>query len=148
MEITPKLTALDDKEREGILKQFRRKTILEHLMGPVGSVLFHILVVVIAVKFMVFDSVEKKADIEVMVVEADAVDLEKFEEELEKIEELQDMTDMVAPNDVQMNVDAPAPTEAPGPQSQEADMNLADLNVLSDSSPLVMKGPSQTPLVA
>lgn len=140
MEITPKLTALDDKEREGILKQFRRKTILEHLMGPVGSVLFHILVVVIAVKFMVFDSVEKKADIEVMVVEADAVDLEKFEEELEKIEELQDMTDMVAPNDVQMNVDAPAPTEAPGPQSQEADMNLADLNVLSDSSPLVMKG--------
>lgn len=139
MEITPKLTVLDEKERESILKRFRRKTIMEHLMGPVGSVLFHILVIVLAVNFMVFKAVEKQADIEVMVVEPDAVELDKFKEELEKIEDLPDMTDMVAPNDIQMNVDAPAPTEAPGPQTQN-DMNLADLNVLSDSSPLVMKG--------
>ncbi len=140
MNITPKITALDAQERESILKRFRRKTLIEHMMGPLGSILLHILVVVLAVNFMVFKTVQKQANIEVMVVEPDAVDLEKFEKELEKMEELQDMTDMVAPPDVQMNVDAPAPSEAPGPQSTEDSMNISDLNVLSDASPLVMKG--------
>lgn len=140
MDIKPKISALDEKERESILKRFRRKTIMEHLMGPFGSILFHILVIVCAVKFMVFKAVEKQTEIEVMVVEPDAVELEEFEKELEKMEDLQDMTDMVAPPDVQMNVDAPAPSDAPGPQSDDSSMDLADLNVLSDSSPLVMKG--------
>ena len=139
MELKPTITALDEKERESILKRFRRKSLLEHLMGPFGSILFHILVVVIAVKFMVFKAVEKQNDIEVMMVEPDAVDLEEFEKELEKMEDLQDMTDMVTPTDVQMDVDAPAPSEAPGPQSED-NMDLADLNIMSDFSPLTMKG--------
>ena len=138
--VLKKINVLDEKEREAILNRFRRKTLMEHLMGPFGSVLFHILIIILAVKFMVSDGVQKAPEIEVMVVEPDAVELEEFEKELEKVEELQDMTDMVAPSDVQMDVDAPAPSEAPGPQSTETDMNLADLNVLSDSSPLVMKG--------
>ena len=113
MEIKPKMSALDEKERESILKRFRRKTIMEHMLGPFGSILFHVLVIVCAIKFMVFKAVNKQTEIEVMVVEPDAVELEEFEKELEKMEELQDMTDMVAPPDVQMNVDAPAPSEAP-----------------------------------
>lgn len=137
---TNKVHVLDEKERESILKRFRRKTLLEHLMGPFGSILFHILVIVVAVKFMVFDSVQKAPDIEVMVVEPDAVDLEKFEEELEKLEELQDMTDVVAPPDVQMDMDAPVSSEDPGPTAEEPSMDMAALNVLNDSSPLVMKG--------
>jgi hypothetical protein len=102
---------LDEKERESILKRFRRKTIMEHMLGPFGSILFHVLVIVCAIKFMVFKAVDKQTEIEVMVVEPDAVELEEFEKELEKMEELQDMTDMVAPPDVQMNVDAPAPSK-------------------------------------
>jgi hypothetical protein len=114
---------------------------MEHLLGPFGSVSVpRILVIVCAMKFMVFKAVEKKSEIEVMMVEPDAVELEEFEKELEKMEELQDMTDMVAPPDVQMDVDAPAPSEAPGPQSDDSSMDIADLNILSDSSPLVMKG--------
>lgn len=140
MDIKPKITTLDEKERESILKRFRRKSLMEHLLGPFGSVLFHVLVIFVAIRFMVFKAVEKQTDIEVMMVEPDAVELEEFEKELEKMEELQDMTDMVAPPDVQMDVDAPAPSEAPGPQNDDANMDLADLNVLSDSSPLVMKG--------
>ncbi len=140
MEIKPTMSALDEKERESILKRFRRKTIMEHMLGPFGSILFHVLVIVCAIKFMVFKAVDKQTEIEVMVVEPDAVELEEFEKELEKMEELQDMTDMVAPPDVQMNVDAPAPSEAPGPQSDDTSMDIADLNILSDSSPLVMKG--------
>lgn len=130
---------LEEKERETILKRFRRKTILEHMMGPFGSVLFHVLIIVVAIKFMVFSSQEKSPEIEVMIVEPDAVDLEEFEKELEKMEELQDMTDVVAPPDVQMDVDAPMPSEDPGPVQEDV-MNMADLNVLNDSSPLVMKG--------
>lgn len=139
MEPLKQITVLGEKERDSILKRFRRKTIMEHLMGPFGSVLFHVIVIFIAVKFMVFDAMEKSPEIEVMVVEPDAVELEEFEKELEKMEELQDMTDMVAPPDVQMDVDAPAPSEAPGP-AQEDSMDVAALNVLNDSSPLVMKG--------
>lgn len=139
MEPIKQITVLDEKEREGILKRFRRKTILEHLMGPFGSVLFHVVVIVLAVKFMVFDAAEKTAEIEVMVVEPDAVELEEFEKELEKMEELQDMTDVVAPPDVQMDVDAPAP-DTPGPAQDDTSMDVAALNVLNDSSPLVMKG--------
>lgn len=140
MEEPKGVTVLEKTERDSILKRFRRKTLMEHLLGPFGSVVLHVVVIVVALKFMVYDRIEKAPDIEVMVVEPDAVDLEKFEQELEKMEELQDMTDVVAPPDVQIDVDAPAPSETAGPAPTEDNMNMAEMNVLNDSSPLVMKG--------
>ena len=129
---------MDAQEREAFLKKYKLKRFLEHLTGPIGSVLLHVLVIFLALHFLVFEATEKAPDIEVMMVEPDAVDLEEFEKELEKMDELTDITDMSMPTDIQMEMDAPV-AEAPGPQD-DASMDLAQLNVLNDSSPLVMKG--------
>ncbi len=129
---------MDAQEREAFLKKYKLKRILEHLTGPVGSMILHVLVIYLALHFLVFESAEKAPDIEVMMVEPDAVDLEEFEKELEKMEELTDITDMSMPTDIQMEMDAPV-AEAPGPQ-EDVSMDMAQLNVLNDSSPLVMRG--------
>lgn len=123
-----------------VMQHYRMKRLIEHMVGPIGSIIFHILIVVVAVKFMIFDQADKPAEIEVMIMEADAQKLEEFEKELEQLDVLPDVTDaMMPPDDVQMNVEAPS--EAPGPVSEDVTTDLAALNVMSDvQSPLIMKG--------
>lgn len=130
---------MDAKEREEFLRKYKIKKILEHMTGPIGSIIFHILVIFLAIKFMVFDNIEKIPDIEVTVVEPDSVDLEEFEKELEKMEELTDITDVAMPTDIPIQMDSPMPAENPRP-SDDVSMDLAQLNILADQSPLVMKG--------
>lgn len=130
---------MDAKEREEFLRKYKIKKILEHMTGPIGSIILHILVIFLAIKFMVFDNIEKIPDIEVTVVEPDSVDLEEFEKELEKIEELTDITDVAMPTDIPIQMDSPMPAENPRP-SDDVSMDLAQLNILADQSPLVMKG--------
>ncbi|MCS6771698.1 MAG: terpene cyclase/mutase family protein [Kiritimatiellae bacterium] len=130
---------MDAKEREEFLRKYKIKKIMEHMTGPIGSVIFHILVILLAIKFMVFDTMDKAPDIEVTVVEPESVDLEEFEKELEKIEELTDLTDVALPTDMPVQMDSPTPTDSPRP-SEDVSMDLAELNIVADQSPLVMKG--------
>ena len=127
-----------------ILKQRHVKAVLEHLIGPTGSIIFHIILVFCLIKFVVMDTNQKPADITVKIMEPDTADLEKFEKELEKLEELKDITDVATPSDVMMDtpVDAPpAPSDAVAPGGGDTGTDLAALNVLNDmSGPLVMKG--------
>ena len=62
------------------------KKLIDHVWGPSGSVLIHILVILALIKFVTYTKVEKAPDVEVMIMEPDATDLEEFDKELEKIE--------------------------------------------------------------
>lgn len=129
---------LSRKALDKIIQHYKTKTLLEHLVGPTGSVIFHILLVIVAVRFMVFEQKEKPADIQVMLITPDAKDLEEFDKELEKLENLENIETDV-PQDVQIDVDAPV-TENVAP-TEDVTTDLNALNVLADvQSPLVMKG--------
>ncbi len=127
------------------LKKYKRKTLLEHLVGPTGSVIFHVLVVLLAIRLMVFTQQEKAPEIEVMLTTPETVELEDFNKELEKMDDLQDMSDAITPPDVNMDMEAPSDVENvnPNPNSNLSDTSsdLSALNVANDvSGPLVMKG--------
>ena len=64
----------------------RVKNRLDHLWGPIVGVVFTILIVVVLVKFMVFEAKEKQSEIEVTLAEPVETDLEEFEEDLEMLE--------------------------------------------------------------
>lgn len=124
-----------------IKRKHLRKRILEHLLGPFGSVIFHILLVMAALRFLGMVSEEKDAQIQVQIMEPDAIDLEEFEQELEELEELQEMSDFVSPSDQPIDIEAPPDVATDTAPSEDISMDLADLNVMSDAqSPLVMKG--------
>ncbi len=122
-----------------IAKKKLRKRILEHLLGPVGSVIFHILLIASAIKFLGMVREARTPEIEVQVMELEAVELEEFEQELEQIEELQDMTEAITPPDVSM--DQPPDVQDTTAPSEDIDMDMTELSVVQDfQSPLVMKG--------
>jgi hypothetical protein len=125
-----------------VQQEYKRKTILEHLVGPFGSVIFHILIVFAAINLMVFTQSERAPEIEVMMTTPETVDLEDFNKELEKMDEIQEMSDVVTPTDVQVSVDTPTAVDQQtvGP-SEDVSTDLSQLNMMNDmSGPLVMKG--------
>jgi len=123
-----------------IVKKKKRKNFLEHLLGPFGSIVFHILLVYAAIKFLGMVSDPKETAIKVQIMEPDAIDLEEFEKELEEMDQLQEMTDMVNP-DQSFDMETPPDVSTDVSPSEDISMDLADLNVISDAkSPLVMKG--------
>jgi hypothetical protein len=129
---------MDAKERDEFLRKYKLKKLVEHMTGPIGSVLLHILVVYLAIHFMVFDAAEKAPEIEVTMMEVQTADLEEFKEELEKMEDLTELTDVAMPSDIPVEMDTPVPSDSPAP-SEDVSMDIAELNILSDSSPLIMK---------
>ncbi|MFH0909101.1 MAG: prenyltransferase/squalene oxidase repeat-containing protein [bacterium] len=126
-----------------IQRRYRLKRLMEHLMGPIGSILFHVVVVFCLIRFMVYKPADKRAEFEVVVMEADAVELDEFQEEFEKIEEMEDLSDIDAPLDSAINdIQAPPNVDntAVGP-AQDANTDMAALDVRNDArSSLVMKG--------
>jgi len=122
-----------------IKKKKLRKRILEHLFGPFGSIAFHIIIVLLALKFSGMVSNKKTSEIKVQIMEPDAIELEEFEKELDQMEELQEMSDLANP-DQNFDVEAPPDVSTDTAPSEDVSMDLADLNVISAESPLVMKG--------
>lgn len=116
---------------------YMRKRILEHLIGPMGSVLLHILILFLAVRFIVFDTRETTPEIEVTMMEMEIIDLEDldidFEPELEPLEfDLDfDMPDFEVDMDVPPDDDFTQDTQ---------DIDVAALDVMQIESPLVMQG--------
>lgn len=130
-----------ENEKSEIQRQYLRKKIREHLMGPFGSVLLHILIVFLAVKFMVGIGEKETSSVEVQIMEMETIDLEEFEKELEQLDDMPEMTDMIAPPDQQLFESPPDVAAESAAPAEDVSMDLADLNVVSDAkSPLVMKG--------
>lgn len=131
---------MTEESIQEIKKKHFRKRVLEHMLGPFGSIIFHILLVIAALKFLGMVSEQKDATIQVQIMEPDAIDLEEFEQELEELQELQELSDFVSP-DQNFEMDAPPEVSNDTAPSEDISMDLADLNVISDArSPLVMRG--------
>jgi hypothetical protein len=117
------------------------KKILDNLYGPTGSVILHILVVVALLKFIQYSAREQEPEIEVVIMEPTAVEVEEEPPELEPPEELPEIEDAVTPPDVPMDLDQPPAVDSPAPPSDEPPLETAALDVVADvASPLVMKG--------
>jgi hypothetical protein len=114
------------------------RKLIDHIWGPSGSVLIHVLVILALIKFVTYTKVEKAPEVEVVIMEPDATDLEEFDKELEKIEEMPEvMNDDMAPPDVAME----QPPEVENFASATPDVDFAALDIQNDiQSPLVMKG--------
>ncbi len=111
----------------------------DHIWGPTGSVIIHIVVILALIKLVTYKVQEKAPEVEVVIMEPDATDLEEFDKELEKLEDLPEMVDTVTPPEVNMNVEAPPEAEAF--TATEPDVDFAALDVRSEvASPLVMRG--------
>ncbi len=115
-----------------------KEKIREHMYGPAGSVVFHIILIILLIKFLVFAPTENIADIELELVELETVELEELKEEIEELTEEDDYTE---------NVDAPEPVaeEAPpDPTAVDSPMAELDFDALAIdadfSSPLVLRG--------
>ncbi len=79
------------------------------------------------------------ATIEIAMLEPSASELEKFEKEIESVVTLPEMIDVDAPI-LADEIDLLAPSTAPTPGPQKENVELADLNVMNEFSPLVMRG--------
>ncbi len=120
-------------------KEYLKRKLLEHLIGPTGSILLHILIVYLAVHFIVFETREGTAEIEVTMMEVTEFDLDDLFEEFEpEFEPPEFDLDFEMPDVMDVEMDAPADLED---FSQDvADMDFAALDVMQVDSPLVMQG--------
>lgn len=119
------------------MKAFKRKKIMEHLIGPTGSVILHILIVIALVKFVVFDTKETESEIEVAMKEIETVDIEEILDEIKpEIDPVEFDVQIDAPD---VDVDVP-PQETEDFSQQEPDVDFAALNVMNVDSPLTLAG--------
>ncbi len=125
-------------------------TLKKHAWGPVGSVFFHILLLVLLIQFSVGVSTEKAPEVEVTMMETKAEVLEKVEEvvkqELEKPPEQEVVSDR--PTDATVST-IDVPSDAPGSglgNSDGAGIGSGDpslaagFEIAMSKSPLVMRG--------
>ncbi|MEM7394672.1 MAG: prenyltransferase/squalene oxidase repeat-containing protein, partial [Verrucomicrobiota bacterium] len=111
--------------------------IVDHLYGPTGSVILHIVIVVILVKFVSFSSKTPPPEVEVMIMEAESIELEELKE-LEK-----ELDDIEPPEvDVQVDVqqDVPTPDNVESFDNAQPDVDLSALDISDAASPLILKG--------
>lgn len=111
------------------------RMMLDHLWGPTGSVILHIVIVVLLINFLVFEVRDTGSDVEVEMMEMETVELEEIDQVLEDIEDVEDMEDMEQP---------PLEDTPPDPnqfENTEPEMDVSALEVQSDfQGPLVLKG--------
>ncbi len=116
--------------------RYHARQVIDHLWGPTGSVILHVLLVVALVRLVTFNTRTREPEIEVMMVEPDAADLEEFDQELEQ---LQEQPPDIRPPDA--NITLEQPPEIDTFSQEQPDQDLAALDIRSDvQSPLIMKG--------
>lgn len=115
------------------------RAIRDHVWGPTGSAIIHVLVILALIKLVTYKAMEKAPEVEVMIMEPDATKLEEFEKELKELEEQPEIVDTITPPEVTFQTEEmPEPTDFSSP---EPDVNFDALDVRADvASPLVMKG--------
>ncbi|MFH0953337.1 MAG: prenyltransferase/squalene oxidase repeat-containing protein [Verrucomicrobiota bacterium] len=120
---------------------WRVKKLVDHVWGPTGSLIIHVILIVALLRFVTYTATEKAPEVEVVIMEPDATDLEEFQKELDKIEDMPEMVEAVTPPDVQVEVETPPDVEPSAFASAEPTVDFAALDVRNDiQSPLVMRG--------
>jgi|LSQX01.2.fsa_nt_gb hypothetical protein len=114
------------------------KNIFEWLAGPTGSIVIHVVFILLLFLFVGTATKETTTEIEVKVVEIEDIDLSELED-LEPPDEMPEPPETVTPPDVDMDL-------TPPPDIQEftaaqVDVTPANLEIASDAfSPLILKG--------
>ncbi len=111
---------------------YLHKAVMDHIYGPTGSVILHILIVILLVNLVVGVTKQPEAEIEVTLFEPK----EKTIEEIKKLEQVE-QTDVEAPLENEVMTETPTETETPTTSPQE---QLAAIDIMDAKSPLVMKG--------
>ena len=75
----------------------RMRNLLDHVWGPTGSIILHVLVIIALLKLVMTPSSEKAPEVEVVIMEPDAMDLEEFQKELEKLDDMPEVVEAVTP---------------------------------------------------
>ena len=127
-------------------------TLKKHLWGPVGSVVFHVLLLILLVEFSVGTTAEKAPEVEVTMMETKAESLEKMDDvvkkELEKVETPPEDVTVDRPDVATVNT-MDVPSDAPGSGAGNSDgagigsgdpSLSAGFEMAVAKSPLVMKG--------
>lgn len=119
-------------------KEFLKKKVLEHLIGPTGSILLHILIIYLAIHYIVFDVREGTEEVEVTLMEMDVVDLDDLLDDIEpELEPLDFDLDFEMPD---MDVDMDVPPDMEDFAQDTPDMDFTALDVQAVDSPLTMQG--------
>ncbi len=128
------IPVFEETNRQRINRHLR--VMLDHLWGPTGSIILHILILVILIRFVTGISERRMAEIEVMMMEPETANLEELQKELEKIK---DVDVDIRPPDADIVMEQPpdvTPMATPTPRE-----DFAALDIKADvQSPLVMKG--------
>ena len=111
------------------------RTMLDHLWGPTGSVILHVLLVFLLVRFVTGMTDRRQTDIEVMVIDPDSKVLDEIQKDLEQIKDVQVE---ITPPDATPLMDQPPD---PQPQVSNPMEDFAALEIKAEvQSPLILKG--------
>jgi len=117
----------------------RRRKVLELLLGPTGSVIIHVVVILVLVKLVVYKTSGHQAKIEVIIMDPETADLEELKKELEELKEIQ-IVDAMTPPDISIDTDA-LEEEVEDFDTPDPNVDFAALDVIDDiQSALVMRG--------
>ncbi|MFP6904169.1 MAG: prenyltransferase/squalene oxidase repeat-containing protein [Verrucomicrobiota bacterium] len=112
--------------------------IKEHLWGPVGSLLFHVILVFLLIHFVQFIQHRDDAKIEVVMLETQDIEIEELLDD--EIEELKDLSDVeeITMTDEPITMEN---TETETVSETTTEVDLQNLDLMSDiDSPVIMKG--------
>lgn len=144
---------LSEEEVYAIQEEYRRQRLMESLVGPVISTVFHILLIILLAIFITDKIKEPVAEIEVTMQEVEEIELEPpviDEPELEKIEETDETADPVVTTIQVDNVDTNDSAldntndDAPSTDDNMAEQAVSDVvvSVSAFASPSVFGGRS------
>ncbi len=132
-----------DHELEAILEEYRKSRLKDMLIGPVVSLVFHLILIVSLLIFMVPQPIEEVPEVVVQMEELEVKEidqeeieeLEELEEEIEEIEEYDDPVEDVAVEDTLVESEE-MPDDMP---EVEEDLALNEMTeIKAVESPLVM----------
>jgi len=119
---------------------WRWSRFLERLLGPTGSVIVHIAVILALLKLATYRPPPTTAEVEVMVIEPETVQFEQFEKELEPLPDRPEMVAAIKPPEISATAELPDELTASA-SVPEPTVDFAALDVRSEvASPLVMRG--------
>jgi len=130
---------------DAVLAEYRHRQMLEHMVGPVVSLVVHIVLIVMAVFIWVGKETEDTSEIEVSIEELEIKELEpKVMEELQKLEQLaEDVVPSVDKPDVPQEMTDVAVTEDFSDEMAQTDdaMDFSDvLDIKVNDTPLKISG--------
>jgi hypothetical protein len=134
------LHELTQADIDSILDDYRKRQMIEHLMGPIISAVLHLVVVVLMMYFLVSPAAQKGTDVEVTMEELKIKELDpKIIQELEKMPEQESQVPPVEPPDVPTENVATTDNLNDAPRMDSPDL-AAVMDIKTNATPLKIAG--------